>query len=57
MYATAGSMHSTLLVAVMSSMVNTQAFASPTSKFLSTSGLLISPVHTKKIYREVLEVF
>ena len=33
----------TLLVAAISSMVNTQAFASPTSKFLSTSGLFMSP--------------
>ena len=32
-----------MFVAAMSSMVNTQALASPTSKFFSTSGLLISP--------------
>ena len=34
----------TLLVAAMSSIVKTQAFASPTLKLLSTSGLLMSPV-------------
>jgi hypothetical protein len=33
----------TLLMAVISSMANTQALAAPTSKLRSTSGLLMSP--------------